>query len=124
MTKCICALGLSLALVSANLADDRVTLLYRYSPGQVLQYEGKRSLTVESTVAGTTQKFVSETESLREWRVIGMDTKGNTRLSMSILRVKVDATEPTGKSLKFDTASDDEPGPLAAIIGKPLLEVT
>src|SRR5262249_28972246 len=124
MNKCICALGLSFALMSAAFADDRVTLLYRYSPGQVLRYEGKRTMTVESTVSGTTQKFVSDTESLREWRVIGIDGKGNARLAMSILRVKVDATESSGKCLKFDAATDGEAGPLASVIGRPLLEVT
>jgi hypothetical protein len=124
MAKWLCALGFCLGLGIPTTSDDVVLLAYRYSPGQVLRYEGKRSMTVESTVSGTTQKFSSDTESLREWRIIGVDTKGNARLVMSILRVKVDATEPNGKSLKFDTATDEEPGPLASIIGKPLLELT
>ena len=72
--------GLVLAAVPA-LADDAVSLKYRYSPGQVLRYDGKQLLTVESTVAGTTQKFSSETTSMREWRVLGVDGKGNARLA-------------------------------------------
>jgi hypothetical protein len=124
MAKFMAALGLSLAFAIPAVADEPVALVYRYSPGQVLRYEGKRTMTVESTVSGTTQKFSSETESLREWRVISVDRKGNARMSMSIVRVKVNATEPNGKTLKFDTNTDDGTGPLSAIIGKPLLEVT
>jgi hypothetical protein len=124
MAKWLCALGFCLILSDTTRADDPVSLLYRYSPGQVLRYEGKRTMTVESTVSGMTQKFSSETESLREWRVVGMDAKGNARLVMSLLWVKLNAAEPNGKAFQFDTASDDNPGPLKEIIGKPLLEVT
>jgi hypothetical protein len=124
MDKLICALGLSVALVAPALADEPVSLAYRYTPGQVLRYEGTRSLTIESTVSGSTQKFSSETKSLREWRVIEVDAKGNAKLSMSILSVKVDATETNGKVLKFDTDAEGQSGPLADIVGKPMLEVT
>jgi hypothetical protein len=124
MAKWLCALGFCLTYGVSTRADDLVSLVYRYSPGQVLRYEGTRTMTVESTVSGMTQKFTSDTESLREWRVTGMDAKGNARLVMSLIRVKLDATEPNGRSFKFDTASDDNPGPLKELIGKPLLEVT
>lgn len=124
MSNYIRALGLSLALAGAATADDRTLLVYRFSPGQVLQYEAKRNMTVESTVSGTTQTFSSRTESLREWRVIRVDPKGNARLEMSLLRIKVDATEPNGRELKFDTADPAQAGPLAEITGKPLVELT
>jgi hypothetical protein len=124
MANLLSTLGFCLAALVPPAADDVVHLVYRYSPGQVLRYEGKRTMTVESTVSGVTQKFSSETESLREWRVASVDSKGNARLIMTILWVKVDATEPNGKRFKFDTASEDQRGPLAEIVGKPLLEVT
>lgn len=119
----IIGFGFVIAVVPA-LADDAVTLKYRYSPGQVLRYDGKQSLTVESTVSGTTQKFTSETISMREWRVLGVDAKGNARLAMTILRAKVEATSADGKKIAFDTETDGENSPLAAVIGKPLVEVT
>jgi hypothetical protein len=115
--------GVVFAAVPA-LADDAVTLKYRFSPGQVLKYDGKQSLTVESTVGETTQKFTSETISMREWRVLGVDAKGNARLAMTIIRAKVDATGADGKKITFDTESDSDNNPLAAVVGKPLVEVT
>src|SRR5262245_49808912 len=124
MAKWLCALGFCLTVSFPAQADDLVSLVYRYSPGQVLRYESKRTMTVESTVTGMTQKFSSDTESLREWRVLGVDAKGNARLVMSLVWVKVNATEPSGKSFKFDTATDEDPGPIKEVIGKPLLEVT
>ena len=125
MTKYAWTMGFGLLFAGAWApADDAVTLKYRYSPGQVLKYDGKQSLAVESTVAGTTQKFTSETISLREWRVLGVDAKGNARLAMTIVRAKVDATAADGKKIAFDTESDPENNPLAAVIGKPLVEVT
>lgn len=125
MIKYVWALGLSLVFVVAPARrDDAVTLTYRYSPGQVLRYDGKQSLTVESTVSGTTQKFTSETISLREWRVLGVDGKGNARLAMTIVRAKVEATSGDGTKIAFDTENDGENSRLAALIGKPLVEVT
>jgi hypothetical protein len=125
MIKYPWALGLSLAFVVTHAsADDTVTLKYRYSPGQVLTYDGKQSLNIVSTVSGTTQKFTSETVSLREWRVLGVDASGNARLTMTILRAKVEATSADGKKIEFDTEKDGENGPLAAVVGKPLVEVT
>lgn len=125
MIKYSWALGLSLVLVVAPaLADDAVTLTYRYRPGQVLRYDGKQSLNVESTVSGTTQKFTSETISLREWRVLSVDGNGNARLAMTILRAKVDATSAAGKKIAFDTETDGENSPLGPLIGKPLVELT
>jgi hypothetical protein len=101
-----------------------VALVYRYSPGQVLKYESTRTMSIESTVTGMTQKFTSETQSQREWRVVGVDAKANARIVMSILWVKVNATEPNGKVIKFDTAEGDAPTQLKEIIGQPLVEVT
>ena len=125
MSKYSWALGLSLVLVvSQATADETVMLTYRYSPGQVLRYDGNQSLTIESTVSGTTQKFTSETISVREWRVLEVDAKGNARLSMTILSAKVKATGADGKKIEFDTERDGDNGPLASVIGKPLVEVT
>jgi hypothetical protein len=118
----IIGFGLVFAAVPAQ-ADDGVALKYRYKPGQVLRYDGKQSLTVESTVGGATQKFTSETVSQREWRVLGVDAKGNARLTMTIVRAKVDATSADGKRIAFDTEIDTETNPLATLVGKPLVEV-
>jgi hypothetical protein len=116
-------LGVLFATVP-GLADDPVTLQYRFSPGQVFRYDGRQSLTVESTVGETTQKFTSETISMREWRVLGVDAKGNAKLTMSIVRAKVNATGADGKKITFDTENDSANSPLAAIVGKPLVELT
>jgi hypothetical protein len=125
MTKSAWIIGFGFVTAGLpTLADDAVTLKYRYSPGQVLLYDGKQSLTVESTVAGATQKFASETVSTREWRVLGVDGKGNARLAMTIVRAKVDATGADGRKIAFDSEKDGENNPLASIVGKPLVEVT
>ena len=85
MTKYAWIMGFGFVFAGQSaLADDDVTLKYRFRPGQVLLYDGKQSLTVESSVAGTTQKFASETVSMREWRVLAVDGKGNARLAMTI----------------------------------------
>ena len=124
MTKLSWAMGLSLfAVALPAIAEDAVALKYRFSAGQVLRYQGKQNTTIESTVSGTTQKFTSETNSLREWRVIGVDEKGNARLSMTIVRVHVEAKGPDGKKLSFDTEKDGEQSPLAVVVGTPLVEV-
>jgi len=119
------AKSLTLAVVVCTAtarADDTVLLRYKYSPGQVLQYEGKQTMMVESTVAGTTRKLDSATNSVRQWRVLSVDAQGNARLSLSLIRAQVDATTPDGKKIAFDTERDAN-SPLADVVGMPLVEV-
>lgn len=125
MSKHLRILGLSLwigTLSALGRADDSVTLKYRFKPGDILRYDGRQTLSVTSTVSGTTQKFSSQTSSLREWKVLAVDKDGNAQLAMTILRVQVDATNPDGKKITFDTEKDGGKGPLAVMIGQPLLE--
>ena len=126
MCKLLFALGLgscvTLGMASVPAAQNLVSLQYKFTTGQSLRYEATRSMTVESTVSGTTQKVTSETIALRQWKVLEVDEKGNARLAMSILRVKVNAVGADAKKFAFDTEKDEK-NPLAAIIGKPLAEV-
>ena len=115
------ALGLSVGLASAT-ADEAVQLKYKFSPGQVLRYDGKQSMTVESTVSGTDQKHSYQITSVREWKVLGVDKEGNVRVTMTIVRAQVEATSPDGQAITFDTEKDRTQNPLAAVIGKPLVE--
>ena len=124
MSKCLLKLGLvlSLGLVSAK-SDEGVQLKYRFSPGQVLRYDGKQTMAVESTVSGTNQKLTYQISSVREWKVLEVDEKGNGRMTMSIVQAQVEATSPDGKAVRFDTEKDGSPNPLASVVGKPLVEV-
>jgi hypothetical protein len=123
MTRFAWTLGFFLiALARAVAADDAVTLKYQYTAGQVLRYEGKHSMTVESTVGGKTQKLESRTNSVREWRVLNVDEKGNARLALTIIQAQVEAATPDGQRIAFDTEKDEKT-PMAGIIGKPLVEV-
>jgi hypothetical protein len=123
MMRTVWTLGLVLVVsVAAIAADDPVTLKYRYTPGQVLRYDGKHAMAVESTVSGKTLKLDSETSSSREWRVLKVDEKGNARLALTIVRAQVAATSPDGQKIAFDT-EQDENNPLAGMVGKPLVEV-
>ena len=123
MTRFSWTLGLILfAATLPAAADDTVTLKYKYATGQVLRYEGKHTMTVESTVSGKTQKLESETNSVREWRVLKVDEKGNARLALTIVRASVEATTPDGQKIAFDTEKDEKT-PLSGVVGKPLVEL-
>ena len=118
----ILSLGLSVGLGSAQ-SEEGVQLKYHFSPGQVLRYDGKQSMTVESTVSGTAQELTYEIASLREWKVLEVDAKGNARMTMTIVRIQVEATSPNGEKLRFDSEKDGSQNPLTAVVGKPLVEV-
>lgn len=105
------------------LAEDAVTLKYRFSPGQVLRYEGTQIMKGESSVSGTKREFNAQTAWVREWRVLGIDEMGNARLSLSILSARVETTAPDGSKIAFDTEQEDPNNPLRAVVGKPLVEV-
>jgi hypothetical protein len=89
----------------------------------VLRYDGKQAMKVESTVSGTTQKLTYQISALREWKVVDVDDQGNARIAITIVRAQVDATNPDGTKLAFDTEKAGNEGPLAAVVGKPLVEV-
>ncbi len=115
-----------LGLVAAALgvgAEEAVTLKYRFSPGQVLRYEGTQVMKGESTVAGMKHDFRASTGWLREWRVLSVDEKGNVRLSLSILRARVETITPDGSKITFDTEKEDANNPLRSVVGRPLVEV-
>ncbi len=116
-------LGLSLLATLPAAAEEPVTLKYHFTKGKVLRYDGKHAMTVESTVSGTTRKLESQTNSLREWRVISVDEKGNARLALTLVRAQVEATSPDGQRIAFDSEKDGSKGPLSAVVGKPLVEV-
>jgi hypothetical protein len=101
----------------------KVVLQYRFAPGQVLSYEAKQEMTVESTVSGTTQRSKFLTESARQWKVLDVDGQGNARLALTVQRVQVHATGSDGKQVAFDTDKDGARSPLASLIGKPLVEI-
>jgi hypothetical protein len=106
----------------ASWADDAVTLRLRLTAGQVLRYEAKHVIDMESTVSGSTQTFKSETSSIREWKVLEVEPSGAARLELTILEVRVDAKTPDGKKFAFDTKKEPN-HPLAGMVGKPMVEL-
>ncbi len=124
MLKFCQALALYAGFAGAAAAQETHMLKYNFTAGQVLRYDGKDNITGASTISGTTQKYSSETSSVREWRVTDVDDQGSARLELRIVRVAAEMTSPNGARIAFDTDKDEEKNPLAAVVGKPIVELT
>jgi hypothetical protein len=118
--KAICAVFAALQVVGG---DAAITLRYSYKSGQAYRYEVRQSLTWESTLAGSKQVSQVETRTVREWRATATDAGGNARLTLTILRLQIDAALPDGSKRVVDSDKDGA-HPLAAVVGKPVLDVT
>ncbi len=118
------ALALCIGFAGPAAAQETHLLKYNFTAGQLLRYDSKDTIAGESTISGTTQKYSSHTNSVREWRVTDVDDQGNARLELRIVRVQAEMTSPNGARIAFDTDKDGEKSPLAAVVGKPIVELT
>ena len=107
-----------LLVLCPAVAQERVTLRYRFAPGETLRYRVEHALDVENVVAGSAQRYSSRSQSTRELRVQTADAEA-AAIELVVTQMKVEATLPSGTKIDIDTSKNSD-HPLARLVGRPL----
>ena len=105
-------------------AQEKVLLRYQFAPGQVLRYQISQDTQVERKVGDSTEKMTSRGNSIRQRKVVEIDSQGNAAVELSLLQVKLEATLPGSPPLVFESDKPDQASPAFAkyrrVVGRPL----
>lgn len=93
---------------AATAAED-VQLAYRFSAGdRVVMRVAHRAFT-ETTIGATKQSTETATDSLKTWRVVGVDAQGRATLELSVDRVTMTARTSDRGEIRWSSSGDDPP---------------
>ena len=101
---------------------------FQLNAGDKLQYRSQFEYRVETKAENGTQVSASKLGQIREWRVVAVDKLGVATMELTVLRMTLDRTDPDGKKLVFDSASQESSDEqlwkqLSKAVGKPILRV-
>lgn len=130
---CVCAAGMSAGSVrgddpvpsSAATASqaDKVTLRYRFTPGQIVQYEVTHAGEITTQVAEVAETTRNKTKSRKHFRVAGVAPDGAGELELVIDWVRLEASFGDNPPTVFQSDDPDkQPRAYDAVlqaIGKP-----
>lgn len=105
-----------IALV-ATIGQADEPLVWKFKAGEQLNYEmtQKMDTTVAAGPAGNFTTSMSQTMDI-VWNVDEVTPEGNAKTRQKIERVRLKMTMPGGQSTEFDSASDDPPQGIAAML--------
>ncbi len=115
-------LAIVLALPTLALAQESVTLRYRFAPGDSYRYRIEHELKVDQTAGGKQQQYTSESRST--WQLhVEQATGTAATLVLRVQDIRIHAKLPSGNEIMIDSSKDTQ-HPLAKLVGKPLARFT
>jgi hypothetical protein len=116
------------AEVSAPSAAPVYLLRYKFNPGEVLRWKVTHRASINTTVSGTTQTAETTSTSVKVWKALPADDKGNLRFEHSVEKVEM-RQKLTGREEVVYNSETDQAPPLgfedaAKSVGIPLAIVT
>jgi hypothetical protein len=112
-----------LALSSLALAEERVSLRYRFQPDQELLYRIEHQLKVISSTPERAEEYESLSITVRAFTVEGVHEDGSATLQLSIRSLQLRARTPNGSEIQVDSSQNPQ-HPLMRLVGKPLVRLT
>jgi len=113
---------------AADAAEKTYLLRYKFSPGETIRWRVVHRSNVRTTVAGTTQRAESVSESDKVWRVEQVMPDGSARFVYSVDDVQMQQRLSGRDELRYDSNTDEKPPVgfenVAQSIGRPLSVVT
>jgi hypothetical protein len=140
MTRKVLAAAVALCLGIAARSDETASsesasasgpthlLRYKFQPGEVLRWQVIHRAKVNTTVSGTTQTAETTTTSVKIWKVLPPDARGNARIEHSVEKVEM-RQKLTGRDEVVYNSQTDAAPPLgfedaAKAVGVPLSIIT
>ncbi len=112
------ALFACLLFPTVSLAQQPVTLRYRFGTGDDFRYRVEHELRVSQQAGGKEQNYTSDSRSIWKLTVEQLSTQAAT-IVLVVDQIQVHAKLPTGKEIVIDSSRDTQ-HPLAKLAGKPL----
>lgn len=111
------SLVLFLAAMSAATCHAAEPLRWKFEPGEVIKYEmtQKMDTTVTAGPAGNFQSGMEQTMDMT-WHIDEVTPEGNAKMRQQIERVRLKMTMPGGQVTEYDSASEDAPQGMAAML--------
>lgn len=104
--------------------SPRVTLEYRFHPGEKLDMEVSHRALTETTVGVTSQSTDTATDSRKTWTVVAMDAAGHATLEHSVDDVTMTSRTSDRGQVRWSSSGDDPAPPgyeqVKASLGVPL----
>ena len=102
----------------------RVTLEYRFQPGEKIDMDVSHRALTETTVGATSQSTETATDSRKTWTVVAVDDAGHATLEHSVDDVTMTSRTSDRGQIRWSSASDDPAPPgyesVKASLGVPL----
>lgn len=106
----VAAITIAAALSSA-VADDAVTLAYRFGVGDRIDMDVAHRALTETTVNGSTQTVETMTDSRKTWRVVSVDDAGRATLEHSVDDVVMTSRSSDSGEVRWASGGTEDPPP-------------
>ena len=125
---CLAALLLGKTACADDAADAKVTLRYRFEPGQTLRWKVTHRNCTRTTVSGTTRAAETNSVSVKVWRVKRVEPDGTATFVHSVEDVDMWQKLSDRAEVRYDSGEQDKAPQgfqhVAESVGVPLSTVT
>jgi hypothetical protein len=123
LRKWILAVVVGFTCVSAVSAQP--SWRFRWQQGQTLVYRVEQTMTASETLAEGRTESKSKANLVKRWQVQGVDATGIATLQLTLDKLRMETTTPSGEVLLFDSSDLAKSNPqmkeqLARYVGAPL----
>lgn len=103
---------------------EKHRLVYKFHKGETVHWNVEHRSSISTTIQGTRQTAESLTASVKRWRIIDVDDKGNTTFEHSVQSMSGRQKVSERKEVTYNSLTDKEPPAefkdAASLIGVPL----
>ena len=122
------AFFMAMALPAVLAAEEEYLLRYRYTKGDVREWNVRQSLRITMSLKGKTDTTETLSRSTKIWKVVDIAEDGTATFEYQVGNVKMEKSQTGIDDVKYDSRIDKDipPAfrPLEGIIGVPLAELT
>ena len=108
--------------------DDGLVLRYQFAPGEAVSTQVAHRAVTETTINGTTQSVETATDSVKTWRVTGVDPRGQTTIEHLVDNVTMTSRTSGQEQTRWESDSNTPPPPgyegVRLSLGRPLSRLT
>lgn len=128
LAKALLAIVASGSFFMVPPASAQPPFRFKFKPGMELLYETIHSTEVQVDTPEGKSATGSKVEQVKEWKVMGVDSRGVATIELTIRRLRLTQTEPDGSILSFDSTDwrnshKDLIEQLGKLVDKPVLRV-
>jgi hypothetical protein len=109
-------------------AGPKHSLQYKFKPGETVRTKVLQQVRLDTTIEGSTQVAETVSGSVKLWKILGVDAKGQTTLEHSVESVDMRQKVSGRQEVVYNSKTDTKPPPgfeaVAKSVGVPLADVT